>query len=110
MNIRLTLLITCSMMFVSALPAGAATRPPVSYGRDIRPILSDRCYRCHGPDAEARKADLRLDIREGLSGDIIAPGKPDQSELVTRIFSTDDDVRMPPPESKITLTLEQKDL
>src|SRR3954467_5673535 len=88
--------------------AQAVTRPPVSYGRDIRPILSDKCYRCHGPDAEARKAELRLDTPEGLSADIVAPGKPEESELVRRVFSTDDDERMPPPKSKVSLTPEQK--
>ena len=71
--------------------ANAETRPPVSYGRDIRPILSDKCYRCHGPDAEARQADLRLDTREGLASKVIVAGKPEKSELVARIFSDDDD-------------------
>jgi hypothetical protein len=93
-----------------ARPACAITRPPVSYDRDIRPILSDKCYRCHGPDAETRKADLRLDTQHGLSSDVIAPGKAEESELVRRIFSHDDDVRMPPPKARVSLTQDQKDL
>lgn len=108
MNTRTTILFACFVAL--AAKATAATRPPVSYGRDISPILSDKCYHCHGPDAESRKADLRLDTREGLTSKVVVPGQPDKSELVTRIFSTDDDERMPPPESKITLTPEQKDL
>ncbi len=110
MNARYVILIACVIWLEAAPLVRAVTRPPVSYGREISPMLSDKCYRCHGPDAEARKADLRLDTREGLSGDIVAAGKPDQSELITRIFSTDDDVRMPPPGSKVSLTSEQKDL
>src|SRR5262245_60367608 len=79
--------------------ASAATRPPVSYGRDIRPILSDKCYHCHGPDAAARQAELRLDTREGLTKKVVIAGQPDRSELVKRILSTDDDERMPPTDS-----------
>jgi hypothetical protein len=88
----------------------ADTRPPVSYDRDIRPILSDKCYGCHGPDAAARQAELRLDTREGLSAKVVVAGKPDKSELVARISSSDDDERMPPPDSKLSLTAEQKEL
>jgi len=74
------------------------------YDRDVRAILSDRCFRCHGPDAETREAGLRLDvagsateIRDGKAA--IVPSSPERSELLRRISSTDDDVRMPPPES-----------
>jgi hypothetical protein len=88
----------------------ADTRPPVSYDRDIRPILSDKCYGCHGPDAAARQAELRFDTRDGLSAKVVVAGKPDKSELVARITSTDDDERMPPPDSKLSLTAEQKEL
>jgi hypothetical protein len=88
----------------------ADTRPPVSFDRDVRPILSDKCYRCHGPDAEARQADLRLDTRDGLLAHVVVPQKPDESELVARVFSDDEDTRMPPAESKIVLTAQQKDV
>src|ERR1043165_1724056 len=77
-------------------------RDAVDFNRDIRPILSKNCYACHGPDANKRKAGLRLDIRtnaisELKSGNIaIVPGKPVESKLVERITNKDDDERMPP--------------
>src|ERR1051326_36527 len=73
----------------------------VDFNRDIRPILSENCYACHGPDQNKRKAGLRLDIRtnaisELKSGDIaIVPGKPAESKLLERITNKDDDERMP---------------
>ncbi|MDA1052697.1 MAG: DUF1553 domain-containing protein [Planctomycetota bacterium] len=84
----------------------------VDYQRDIRPLLSDRCILCHGPDTERREADLRLDVkgdafRASESGDgshIIVPGEPGKSELYLRITSSDADVRMPPPSSKLALS------
>jgi hypothetical protein len=77
---------------------------PVDFNRDIRPILSENCYQCHGPDANKRKADLRLDTREGLfrkgnEARNLAPGKPEESDLFERIASDDDEIRMPPPRS-----------
>ena len=88
----------------------------ISYNRQIRPILSDQCFSCHGPDANKRKAKLRLDVREEAlkpaKSDAIAivPGKPDESELITRIFETDEEEIMPPPKSHKSLTKEQKEL
>jgi hypothetical protein len=90
--------------------AHAETRPPLSYDRDIRPILSDTCYRCHGPDAEARQADLRLDTREGLLDHVVVASKPDESELVRRVVSSDNEERMPPPDSNLSLSNEQKEI
>ncbi len=87
-----------------------ASESAVSYDRDIRPILSDKCYHCHGPDGEARQANLRLDTRAGLIDSVVVPGKPDESELITRITSDDPDVRMPPVETKASLSAEQKQL
>ena len=110
---RLTILVALLATFSAGLASSslfAATQPPVSYDRDIRPILSDKCFHCHGPDAGSREADLRLDTREGLTAKVVVAGHPDKSELVRRILSTDDDERMPPPDSKITLTPDQKDL
>ncbi len=69
----------------------------VSFNRDIRPILADRCFACHGPDAESREADLRLDLKESALA-VITPQKSKQSELVERILSTDPDLKMPPVE------------
>lgn len=85
--------------------------PAVSYNREIRPILSENCFHCHGQDASERKADLRLDTLEGQrSGDAITPGKPEESHLLKRILSTDPDDIMPPPDSHRSLNEEQKDL
>jgi hypothetical protein len=89
--------------------AAQAADPPVDYDRDIRPILSDRCYRCHGPDSGARQADLRLDTRDGL-GQVIVRGQPDASPLVERIESHDESVRMPPTESKLSLSPAEQQL
>jgi hypothetical protein len=67
----------------------------------VRPILSSQCFQCHGPDERARKAKLRLDVREAaIESGVIVPGKPDDSELFKRVCSTDPDVRMPPEKSK----------
>jgi hypothetical protein len=79
----------------------------VDFSRDILPILSDNCFLCHGPDAKTRKANLRLDNREGAlrrEDPVIVPGKSDESELFLRIISEDEGEVMPPPRSKRTLT------
>ncbi len=89
----------------------AAADPPLGYNRHIRPILAENCFACHGPDSAARKADLRLDQRDvAVERGAIQPGHPDQSELIRRIFSTDPDEVMPPPETKKSLTAAQKEL
>ena len=91
----------------------------VEFNRDIRPILSDRCFHCHGPDEHERKADLRLDQAGGDEGAFrtvdgvtaIAPGSPEDSEVWHRIISDDADEVMPPPKShKKALTAREKDL
>ena len=65
---------------------------PIEFNRDIRPILSDNCYACHGPDKNQRKGKLRLDVREAaLDKRAIVPGKPDESELVKRLYTTNPD-------------------
>jgi hypothetical protein len=88
---------------------------PIRFNRDIRPILSDNCFYCHGPDRNKRQADLRLDTEAGLhgtdgNGGAIVPGNPDTSEMVRRILSADPDERMPPPESGKSLTDAQVEL
>jgi hypothetical protein len=89
-------------------PAGAA---PVAFNRDIRPLLSDNCFHCHGPDAGHRQADLRLDLRdEAVAAGAIVPGRSADSPLIERIRATDPDVVMPPPESHKTLTATQQAL
>ena len=90
--------------------AASSRASRIEYNRDIRPILSDNCFLCHGPDKNARKAKLRLDIREeALKLGAIVPGRPDKSELVRRIFTTDADDQMPPAESHKHLSAAQKE-
>lgn len=86
------------------------TPSKIDYDRQIRPILSDKCYHCHGPDAEKREADMRLDRRDGVPKHVIVPGEPDESELVRRILSEDEAERMPPPDSHLVLTDDEKQL
>lgn len=88
----------------------------VDFNFQIRPLLSDRCYRCHGPDAGSREGKLRLDTRAGALKDledgiaVVKPGHPDQSELVRRIFTTAGDDLMPPTDSHLALSLAEKNL
>ena len=98
-------------LFLFSLSASAAVAAaPLSFNRDIRPILSENCFYCHGQDPNHREADLRLDIREvALEAAAIVPGKPEKSLLVEHIFSSDPDELMPPPKSNRTLTAEQKE-
>ncbi len=118
-----TLAIKAPVLICAALAAiavsidrkASADETAVNYNRDIRPIFSDTCYRCHGPDKNARKAGLRLDLREEAtrktkSGAIpIVPGKPEESEIVKRIFSNDEYEVMPPKEAHKVLTPRQKE-
>jgi hypothetical protein len=112
---RLSLL-SVGLVLLAAASAAAqqpAAGPRVDFGRQIRPLLSDNCFQCHGPDAKAREADLRLDLREGaLRTDkpVIVPGKSGESELWKRVASSDPDTMMPPPTSGRKLTGEQKEL
>ena len=81
----------------------------IQFNRDIRPILSENCYACHGPDANKRKADLRLDMKDGFFTALedhrpVVPGKPDASELFRRITTDNADERMPEPKSNKRLT------
>ena len=98
---------------VVILAAGAAAlHGKVDFNREVRPILANHCFRCHGPDAKARKAKLRLDLPEGSTRDLggyqaVEPGKPDESEMIVRITSRDPDELMPPPEAKKALTPKQ---
>lgn len=94
---------------------GASTSPQIEFNRQVRPLLSDKCYACHGPDQNTRKGKLRLDTREGLfserKGKVpVVPGQPDQSEIVRRINSEDPDEQMPPPDSKLALSPEERAL
>ena len=83
----------------------------LEYNRDVRPILAENCFACHGPDSAARKADLRLDRRdEAIEAGAIAPGDTEESELIARINAKDPKELMPPPSTTKKLTQKQKDL
>lgn len=89
-----------------------ASSAAIDFNRDIRPILSDKCFHCHGPDEKTRKGDLRLDTFAGATegGEFaipIEPGKPDQSEVIARILHSDPDEVMPPPETHKKVTAEE---
>lgn len=92
--------------------ASAADRP-LNFARDIRPILSNNCFKCHGPDEKERKGGLRLDTAEGGTAKLesgsqaVIPGKFDESEMIVRILSEDPNEKMPPPESGKKVTPEQ---
>lgn len=96
------------LIFVQLLlPVGIYSQ--ISFNEDIRPILSANCFSCHGPDEKSRKAKLRLDVREGALADLggyhaLEPGKADDSELILRVESKDEDEVMPPPDSGHALT------
>ncbi|HEV3004952.1 MAG TPA: DUF1553 domain-containing protein [Pirellulales bacterium] len=94
-----------------AAASAANAGDEIEYNRDIRPILAENCFACHGPDSAARKAGLRLDQRPmAVEMAAIVPGDPDSSELIRRVFSADAEEMMPPPMTKKQLTAEQKDL
>ncbi|QDT47866.1 Planctomycete cytochrome C [Symmachiella dynata] len=109
----LSLLICCA-----AVPLCAAEPPPrkIDFNRDIRPILSDTCFACHGPDGESRETELRFDHKESAFGELsdgsfaIVPGQSAESQLIERITSDDDALRMPPEDSNKKLTAEQIEL
>ena len=99
------------------LPGITRGDPEIDFGRQILPILSENCFQCHGPDEAHNKSDLRLDQAERAHAPIdnsgrraIVPGKPEESELVTRIFAEDADDRMPPVASGLALSVQQKEL
>src|SRR6516225_12494289 len=91
------------LVLVSTVNSQAAA---VEFNRDVRPILSDLCFQCHGPDKAKRKAKLHFDTEEGARSVIVA-GKPQESELIRRITSSDPDTRMPPQASGHVLTPKQ---
>jgi len=104
-------LLAISWCSVTTLSAASVTTNAIQFNRDVRPILSDNCFRCHGPDSGNRKAKLRLDRREdAIEHGALIPGKPEESELVARIFNDNPDDLMPPPESHRTLSTAQRQL
>jgi mono/diheme cytochrome c family protein len=105
--IRMVICKLTPVLIVAALTAETVAEDDVKFSRDVLPILSDNCFSCHGPDANARKADLRLDTKEGAlrtENPVIVPGKSAESDLVARITSPDPAEVMPPPKSNRKLT------
>ena len=105
--------ILCSLVTITF--SASAADQPVDFNRDVRPILAKNCFACHGPDEGTREAELRLDSFDGATAELdgrraLVPGKPDESELVSRIESSDPDVVMPPPDSGHILKPLEKDL
>ena len=116
--LRLTFLTAASLVLIlfarSSAPAAQPAAPAkssIQFNRDIRPILSEACFACHGPDKNARKGKFRLDDREAaLKKEAFVPGHPEKSELIKRVLSTDPDDQMPPPDSGKKITPAQKEL
>ncbi len=115
MTRKLLNLLVAGMIAGCGWTSRAAGPSPLEYNRDIRPILSENCFVCHGADSGSRKAKLRLDSFDNATAKrdddvaIIVPGQPDKSEVIRRIFDTGDDL-MPPEKSHKTLTVQQKEL
>jgi hypothetical protein len=104
------------LLLLITLPSFAPAVEKIVFNRDIRPILSDKCFHCHGPDEKERKSGLRLDVRDAAlkpaeSGAIaIVPGTPKQSELIARCFTNDEEDLMPPSKMGKPLTDREKAL
>ena len=90
-------------LFLCSATSACTALGQIDFDRDIRPILADRCFACHGPDGAQRQAELRLDVERGAKAEVIQPGKPLSSELYRRISHRGDE-RMPPRDSKLSLT------
>src|SRR5687767_10433851 len=101
-----------SLCFVASQGAEAPVadaQGSLRFNRDVRPILSDKCFVCHGPDSAKRAAELRLDDRAmAVSKGAIVPSKPAESAVIERVFSDDPETMMPPPKSNKRLTAEEK--
>src|SRR5882724_3826496 len=95
------LVMRCACFVYLLLAAAAsAAEPKISFTRQIKPILANKCFACHGPDEKERKAELRLDLRDEAVPSVIKPGDAEHSEVVVRITTDDADTRMPPADSK----------
>ncbi|MCA9071710.1 MAG: hypothetical protein KDA84_22440, partial [Planctomycetaceae bacterium] len=98
-----------SVVILLCASTALAEDTKIDFDRDIRPIISDKCAHCHGPDPNARQADLRLDTRDGLF-QVVVPAQPEQSELIARINSADPEEVMPPADAKLSLSNDQIEL
>ncbi len=116
-HFRAAPVLTALLLTAAFAAAAPSAKPaPVDFNRDIRPVMSDTCFKCHGFDDKARKGKLRLDVREealkaGTSGKLaIVPGQPEKSEIIARLFTKDADDLMPPPNTHKAITPAQKEL
>ncbi len=100
--------LSSTLALLSPFLCGSVLAAEIDFNRDVRPILSDKCFQCHGPDADAREADLRLDQRKDALA-AIEPGDPAASELFARIVHDDPDLRMPPADAAKQLTKHEID-
>ncbi len=101
-------LIGCMLALGFAIPLAHADSP-LRFNRDIRPILTDKCFACHGLDSASLEADLRLDVRESaIAAGALVPGAPEKSELIKRIEANDPDLRMPPAHAHKALSAQER--
>ncbi|MCI0637621.1 MAG: PSD1 and planctomycete cytochrome C domain-containing protein [Gemmataceae bacterium] len=106
-NLGFCMLVCCTILWGASV---AHADDKVDFTREVRPILSRYCFKCHGPDESTRKAKLRFDVREKAVEKVIVPGQPDDSELVARVFAEKASKRMPPASTKMELTEKQKQI
>ncbi len=111
---RLKIFLSLLLLLIAG-PLVAQEVEPVRFDRDVRPILSNNCFHCHGPDEGQRQGELRLDIKQEVfakreGGTAVVPGKLQASQLWLRIASQDPEVKMPPPDSPKTLTVKERDV
>ena len=113
--IRCLVTILTASALCASWTASAKAQGKVDFARQIRPILAENCFECHGPDERGRKGKLRLDSRDDVFADrdghrVVVAGDPEESELIARITSDDPDEVMPPPKSRRQLTKPQIEL
>ncbi|MCH2601024.1 MAG: hypothetical protein MKZ94_16555, partial [Pirellulales bacterium] len=105
--------LTAAILLTALAQPSTVIADEISFTRDIRPILSNKCYKCHGPDEDARVTEMRLDPRPDLFGEKTAPHSPvvprslKRSEIISRILSEDPDIRMPPAANNKDLTADE---
>ncbi len=115
-NMHRNICVIVGLLLLASRPTSIVAAEEPDFARDVRPLLSQYCFKCHGPDEKTREGGLRLDVRTSAltGGDskspTVVPGKSSSSELIKRITSSDPDTVMPPPSTKRHLTPEQIDL
>ncbi len=107
---RVWTIVVCLISNSTILSAQDSEESAINFATDVRPILSDKCFKCHGPDKQHRATELRLDEQDSVHALAVKPGDPDGSELIRRIVATDPDQLMPPPDSKMSLTDSEREV